>query len=254
MTSPHAICLRSISEALPDFDALMQAGGPSQIDVKGHPRDLVTEIDRLMEARIIGSLRAQGASHWVGEESAPKDSDHAAWQGAMARDGFWIDPIDGTTNFAHGIPLYGLCVGYRERGLDVAGTIALPALRELYFTESQEHAFLNGRRLRLPQGPGELSGSLLALTLAAQTSPDESHKHHELLRELNAASRGVLRLGSASVCLAYAASGKIQAVVGFGFKLWDVLVGFAFICVVGGVVIVKVSLFDCLDWIDYVVG
>ena len=127
----------------------------SEIHVKGTPTDLVTEIDRKVEAYLTGRIRERFPDHGIfGEESG---------ETAGAGEYRWvIDPIDGTVNFIHGFPYYSISIALQKQGKTVAGVVYSPRLNELYAAAAGHGAALNGQPLRV-SGCAALADSLLSL-------------------------------------------------------------------------------------------
>jgi myo-inositol-1(or 4)-monophosphatase len=186
------------------------------ISTKSSYRDIVTELDIAIEQHIkkILSVSKYGI---VGEESTKGDAlvlpAHApVWM---------VDPIDGTTNFISSIPFYSSSVGLIEGNKFLVGAVAMPALKEIYFTMGDEGAYKNGKRLRL--SPAKLKDSLVVASFSGIHSDDEKRRNeYKFFGNVNDASRGCLRLGSASVNICYVASGRLQASYGIANRIWDV--------------------------------
>ncbi len=179
--------------------------------------DLVTDADRASEAALLGFLRARfPAAAVLAEESGASGA-------AAAPLRFFVDPLDGTTNYAHGVPHFAVNVAVADaRGL-AAGATYDPLRDELYVAARGEGAFLGGARLR-HSGCGELRTALLVTGF-----PYDVHERYELpLRmfgDFLRRSRAVRRLGSAALDLAYVAAGRFDGFWELGLKPWDVAAG-----------------------------
>ena len=175
-------------------------------------RDIVThadlEISRLLEEKLSG----QGFSV-LSEESLTGKSDLLD---------FWVlDPIDGTANFANGLPLYAVSIGWVENFSATLGFVCAPSLDELYVTLNEDTASLNGRQILHDHTNIETS------LVAASFSTNSSKAHHVLFQRVNEITRGCLRTGSAALNLCWTSSNRFQAAYGFGAKIWDVAGGLA---------------------------
>ena len=190
-------------------------GGVRTVELKGGI-DLVTDADRASEAAVLGFLRARfPAASILAEES-----------GASAGEGelrFLVDPLDGTTNYAHGLPQFAVNVAVAD-GEGLAAAATYDPLRDELFTAARgAGAFLGGEPLR-PSGRGEVGSALLVTGF-----PYDIHENHEVPLRLFGAfvrrARGVRRLGSAALDLAYVAAGRLDGFWEQGLKPWDIAAG-----------------------------
>jgi myo-inositol-1(or 4)-monophosphatase len=187
--------------------------GPRRIEFKGSPTNLVTEMDARAEALIVDRLLA----------AFPDDAVLAEERGAQAgRSGrrWIIDPVDGTTNYAHGLPLY--CVSI---ALEVAGRVELgvaydPSHGELFVAERGAGAFCNDARLSVSSA-ATLERSLLATGFPydVRTNPDNNVKEYTAF---SMRAQGVRRLGSAVLYLAWVAAGRFDGYWELRLGAWDV--------------------------------
>ncbi|MCY1075550.1 inositol monophosphatase family protein [Archangium lansingense] len=200
--------------------------GERTIEYKGGI-DLVTDADRAAEAAVLGFIRQRYPGHAVlAEESG-------ASQGSGLR---WIvDPLDGTTNYAHRVPHFCVSVGVEGPGGVLAGAIYNPMLDELFSAARGEGATLNGRPLRA-SGCTELSQALLCTGF-----PYDVHQKPEgpmgLLRRFIVRAQGIRRTGSAALDLAYVAAGRFDGFFEFGLKPWDVAAGSLLVQEAGGAMV-----------------
>ncbi len=197
--------------------------------------DLVTEADRSSERLISERLREAFPSHGIfGEEGTRQalDSDYR----------WYIDPLDGTTNFAHGFPVFCVVLGCERRAANlardedgemVAGVIYDPLRDEMFSTERGAGATLNGRPIHVSKT------STLQESLVATGFP--SHKRHRspnvhFYQEFTLRSHGVRRAGSAALDMAYVAAGRLDGFWEFKLNAWDTSAGYLLIEEAGGVV------------------
>jgi myo-inositol-1(or 4)-monophosphatase len=197
-----------------------------RIDTKSAPIDLVTEVDRACEALIVETLRKQRPRDAVlAEEGSGRDDPHAEWR--------WIiDPLDGTTNYAHGYPRFCVSIGVEHRGVRSAAAVFDPLLRELYTAQRGEGAFLDGRRLQVSE-EAELGRALVATGFAydVRHNPDDNLDHFSAFVK-NA--RAVRRDGSAALDLCYVAAGRFDGFWELQLHPWDVAAGFLIVEEAGG--------------------
>ena len=195
--------------------------------------DLVTIADRTVEAYLRGALLETFPEHGVYGEEGTRDRLEASYR-------WYVDPLDGTTNFAHGFPHFCVSMGLEERtpglqeGVDgpiVAGVIYDPMRDELFAAEQGKGAWLNGKPIHVSRVP-ELAEALIATGFP-------SHKRHEnpnihFYQEFTLRSHGVRRAGSAALDLAYTACGRIDAYWEFNLNPWDTAAGFLLVEEAGG--------------------
>ncbi|MCX5496728.1 inositol monophosphatase [Kaistia dalseonensis] len=173
------------------------------LTLKGQ-RDFQTQSDVASERAITAHLTAIFPDHGLqGEEETDID-------GTAGR--FLIDPIDGTTNFAWGLPFFGICIALVEDGETVAGVVYDPSLEEAFVAERGLGAFVNGRRLAINRTltPDEaVIGASLPVPGQVKTVPVEDY--HRALRAIMDRASGMRRLGSAALSLCYVAAGRHDA-------------------------------------------
>ncbi|HLT99608.1 MAG TPA: inositol monophosphatase family protein [Burkholderiaceae bacterium] len=200
-----------------------------QVARKG-PKDYVTEVDRAAEEAIIEVLSTAYPSHtFLGEETG----EVAAADGSQedAPEFQWvIDPIDGTTNFIHGLPLYAISIALMHRGQVTQAVIYDPSSNELFTASRGSGAFLNDRRIRV-SGQRRYHDALLAAHLGNSAMNGDS-PFTDMLEE----SAAVRRLGSTVLALAYVAAGRIDGFCGVGLKPWDLAAGGLLVLEAGGLV------------------
>ena len=181
---------------------------------KESSRDIVTNLDVLIENHI--QITLQGMGHPILSEEAFAYKPQLPFMGAP----FWaVDPIDGTVNFATGLPYFGISVGLWDGQEFAVGAVAMPAFKEIFFTHGSEAAFLNGKRL---QAKGSTLGdSLIGASFPGSSLPGDP-SHYDIFRRVNESTRGCLRLGSAAAIICLTSCGRLQGAYGFMAKLWDV--------------------------------
>jgi myo-inositol-1(or 4)-monophosphatase len=198
-----------------------------QVSLKG-PGDYVSQADRKAEEVIFTELsRARPGYAFLMEERgevAGEDDQHR-----------WIvDPLDGTTNFLHGLPIFSISIALERQGQIVAGVIYNPAMDELYTAERGGGAFMNDSRLRVA-GRNKLSDSVIGTGV-----PHLGRGHHgEFLVEMRnvmAEVSGIRRLGSAALVLAYVAAGRMDGFWEGNLSPWDVAAGILMVREAGGFV------------------
>jgi myo-inositol-1(or 4)-monophosphatase len=175
--------------------------------------DPVTEVDKACEALIIRGIQKAFPGHAIlGEETGS----HAV-EGAQY---LWIiDPLDGTVNYSHGLPIFAVSIGVYFRGKPLAGVVHAPALGETFVAEKGGGAFCNGRRIRVSRTSDPLR-SVLASGFAYQ-----ARESGENMREWMHAVRNfqaIRRMGSAALDLCFTAAGRFDAFWEYGLKPWDV--------------------------------
>lgn len=145
---------------------------------------------------------------------------------------FIIDPLDGTTNFLHGIPHWNITIAIEENGEIVAGIVYDPIRDEMFRAEKAAGAFLRNKRLRI-SGRRDFSQALIATGMIAPQKP--THKHQLAQVEAVASKTGdVRRFGSAALDLAYVAAGRLEGYWEYNLKPWDVAAGSIIVKEAGG--------------------
>lgn len=201
-----------------------------QVSRKG-PADFVSVADTKAERIVRRELEKArpGFGFLMEEGGAVAGSD---------KDRRWIiDPLDGTTNFLHGLPHFAVSIGLEERGEIVAGVVYDPVKDEIFWAEKGVGAFVGDRRMRV-SGRGRLADSLLA-TGIPYLGHQEGAGHREFMAQMQAAmaqTSGVRRWGAASLDLAYVAAGRYDGFWESGLSPWDVAAGVILVREAGGYV------------------
>lgn len=213
MKTPRLSDLIEISRAAGD---LLRSGfdQKQEVSYKG-PLDLVTEMDRRSEALIIERIRALFPEHsLLAEESgADAGSDEHIW---------YIDPLDGTVNYAHNIPIFTVSLAYAYRGTVKLGVVYAPMLDEFFSAELGKGAWFNGAPIRVSQ-VDDLLRSLLVTGFAYEFH--DRHANLEYYRRFSLCSQGVRRLGSAALDLCYVAAGRFEGYWETSIQPWDIAAG-----------------------------
>jgi myo-inositol-1(or 4)-monophosphatase len=206
---------------------------PRQIREKG-PRDLVTDTDHAAEAAALSVIHTRHPNHRVLSEEDPASH--------FAEDGLWqippgllwvVDPLDGTTNFATGIPFSCVSVGVSFNGLPVAGAIYDPYRDEMFAAAQGLGATLNGQAIILQQAIS-LHKSIISLDWAH--APQVRQRALTAIAALAPHCQTARALGSAALALAYVACGRIQLYFSFGLQPWDVGAAAILISEAGGAI------------------
>jgi myo-inositol-1(or 4)-monophosphatase len=197
-----------------------------QVSQKG-PGDFVSNADLKAERILKAELqRARPGYGFLMEESGESPGD--------GRHRWIVDPLDGTTNFLHGLPFFAISIGLERDGEIVAGVIYEPIRDEMFWTEKGVGAYVNERRLRV-SGRRRLADAVIGTGM-----PFNDRVEHPLylatLQPIMAATSGVRRYGVASLDLAYVAAGRLDGFWEFGLKPWDIAAGFLMVREAGGYV------------------
>ena len=201
-----------------------------QVSVKG-PGDFVSQADMLAEDTLRKELsRARPGFAFRMEESGTSGAEDWEWR--------WVvDPLDGTTNFLHGIPHWAISVGIEKRtGADtselMAGVIYNPAADEMFWAERGMGAFLNDRRLRV-SGRKDLREAVFATGIPFAAIPRKA-EFGQILARIMPQVAGVRRFGSAALDLAWTAAGRYDGYWELGIKPWDMAAGLVMVREAGG--------------------
>ena len=221
------------------------AGNVGRIDTKTSATDLVTEWDRRTEDLIRARLQAltpavpmlgEEGGEWV-PESATGGAGQTPGQSqaesqAQNQDRWLVDPIDGTVNFAHGLPIFAVSIALERRGRPLAGAVYAPALGWEFYGHRGGGAFLNGERLAVSQVPS-LERALLATGFPYDraTNPDNNFDRWEHFQRRAGACR---RLGSASLDLCLVARGAFDGYWENQLHPWDIAAGIVLVEEAGG--------------------
>jgi myo-inositol-1(or 4)-monophosphatase len=201
---------------------------PANISYKGDEVDLVTQADKRSEAAIVARLTEMFPDHAI---AAEEGTGHETASGSGYR--WHVDPLDGTTNFAHGYPCFCVSLALAQRGELLAGVIYNPIHEELFAAGRGAGATLNGKKIHVSP-IATLNTSLLCTGF-----PVHDRKSSPNLRyygEFTMRSHGVRRDGSAALDLASVAAGRFEGFWEFGLKAWDTAAGVLLVQEAGGTV------------------
>ncbi len=182
-------------------------------------RDVVTEVDKIAEQRIIDILRDHDSGIGISTEEhgqVSKGRKAACWV---------VDALDGTVNYVNRIPFFGVSIGLIDKGRPFAGVIYNPMSEELYYGAVGVGVFKNQKKLKVKDKmPQEC---LFSAAFSGKNYYNNAGRKKEFLvfREINDNSRGCLRTGSAAINLAYLAEGRFGGCWGKANKFWDVAAG-----------------------------
>jgi myo-inositol-1(or 4)-monophosphatase len=215
---------------LRDFNEVEQL----QVSVKG-PSDFVSQADLRAEKTLREELERRRPGYaFLMEESGASGSDNWTWR--------WVvDPLDGTTNFLHGIPHWAISIALQRRLPDgaielVCGMIYAPASGEMFWAEKGTGAFVNEKRLRV-SARRDMKDALFATGIPfAAVSARNRLAFARALGALMPATAGVRRFGSAALDLAWVAAGRYDGYWELGLKPWDVAAGVLILREAGGIV------------------
>jgi len=195
--------------------------------------DLVTEADRASEKLIVKRLHELFPNHGVYGEEGTRSNIDSEYR-------WYIDPLDGTTNFAHGFPTFCVSMGLERRapslapeldGEIVAGIIYDPLRDDLFTAEKGKGAYLNGAPIHVSR-VAELAEALLATGFPSRKRHDNPNVH--FYQEFTLRSHGVRRAGAAALDLAYTACGRLDAFWEFNLNPWDTAAGALLVTEAGG--------------------
>lgn len=198
---------------------------PKAISYKGEV-DIVTETDRKSEEAILARLRREFPEHAIVAEEGG-----ASGAGAAAEYQWHVDPLDGTTNFAHGYPVFAVSIGLLHRGEPLIGAVYNPVNREMFSAIRGGGAQRNGKAIQVSSAE-KLSRSLLATGFPAHKRVQNPNIHYYW--EFTLRSHGVRRAGAAALDLCSVACGQFEGFWEFGLKSWDTAAGILLVREAGG--------------------
>jgi myo-inositol-1(or 4)-monophosphatase len=193
------------------------------LDYKG-PTNIVTEVDRKAEAFIVGEIKKAFPGHTIVAEEGGK---------TMGEEGkYWyIDPIDGTSNYARGIPLFCVSIGYEEDGKMRFGCIYDPVRGECFSATRGEGAWLNGKPIHVSK-TSKMIDAMLVTGFPYDLQQEENNLEYfnQIIKEVHV----VRRFGSAALDQAYVAAGRLDGYWEIGVEVWDIAAGSLIVEEAGG--------------------
>ena len=222
MEGALAFCRETVAEA----GRLLLSSQPGrQIRLKSSAFDIVTEADQAVQALVIERIHAAFPTHGI---IAEED-----WSERPGAEHVWyLDPVDGTTNFWHALPFFSVSLALCRAGRPVVGAIGAPALGELYWAALGEGAFSAGGRLQV-SSIDRLDRALVATGFPYRREPGSDDNCPEFRRVLPMV-QDVRRLGSAALEMAYVAAGRLDGYWELGTDAWDTLAGELLVSEAGG--------------------
>lgn len=234
MTPLDPLLLATAVEAVQKAGAIQMAhfGGPMRIDKKG-AIDLVTEVDVAVERMFRAMIAERFPDHVVlGEELQQDDLRRRTAPGYC-----WVfDPIDGTTNFAHGLPIFCASLGLELDGQAVVAAVYDPTRPELFTAELGQGARLNGERIAVTQADSVMDSLLVTGFPYTVQQPETGEELVSLFGHFLGRSRAVRRLGSAALDLCYVAAGRLEGFYEATLQPWDSCAGALIVNEAGGLV------------------
>ena len=198
-----------------------------QVSMKG-PANFVSLADKRAEEMLYTDLaKARPGYGFIGEEGGNRE-------GADKTHTWIVDPLDGTTNFLHGIPQFAISIGLAREGTIIAGVIYNPANDELYIAERGKGAFLNDQRLRVA-GRRQMDECVIGCGLPHIGRGDLELSRREMTAIQNRVA-GLRRFGAASLDLAFVAAGRLDGYWERDLKLWDIAAGQIMVREAGGTI------------------
>lgn len=230
----------SYKEYLDDAIAMARAAGDVHMkyfrcsDLNLHTKlndsDVVTVADKESEGLIISMIKEKYPDHGIIAEESDPLNENSEWR--------WvIDPLDGTTNFSQGLPVFSVSIALEHNCDAVVGVVYAPYLGELFHAIKGEGAFLNGRKIKCAN-----KKKLSEVVVGTGMPYDKRDNPDNNLREISqvaTAVRGIRRMGSAAVDLSYVAAGFLDAYWELNLKRWDVAAG-SLIALEAGAVILPI--------------
>jgi len=197
-----------------------------KVELKG-PADFVStadlESERTLRSALLGAYPRRG---FVTEESE-------ATEGADAGSRFIVDPLDGTTNFLHGVPHFAVSIALERAGRVVAGVVFDPAKGEMFVGEEGKGAWLDAERLRV-SGDVDLALALVGTGIPHMNRPARHARYLAQLAGVMREAAGVRRMAAAALDLAYVAAGRFAVFFEFGLAPWDIAAGALLVREAGG--------------------
>jgi len=206
-----------IARSLPRLESI-------EVASKGR-NDFVSEVDRNAEQAIIETIHQYYPHHAIlAEESGARGQHDVCWV---------VDPLDGTTNFLHGVPTFAVSIACEQQGQGEIAVVYDVMRQELFTAVRGGGAQMDNRRIRVSKARG-LEGSLLATGFPYRSTDEHLEAYIAMLRVMMQQSAGVRRPGSAALDLAYVAAGRVDGFWEVGLQPWDTAAGKLLIVEAGG--------------------
>lgn len=198
-----------------------------KIESKGGGANFVTDADKACEKLIVDTIRNNFPDHSVLSEEIGDIKGAGEYK--------WIvDPIDGTTNFAHGLPIFGISIAIVKNGKPIIGVVEIPGIKETFWAMEGRGAHLGNGKIKVSKA-SEVKNALLA-TGFPYSRAERYKKNMELFDAFYNISHGVRRIGAASVDLCFLACGRFDVYWEYDLKAWDVAAGKIIVEEAGGTV------------------
>lgn len=190
--------------------------------------DVLTEADKASERVIMDNIQCTYPNHSIlSEESGTTTAPDSEW--------LWIlDPLDGTTNFKQGLPVYSISIALQHKGETVVGVVYAPYLGEMFHAAKGSGAFLNGQPLHCSEN-SRLSTMVVATGMPYDKDRNPDNNLDNIAR-VSTRVRGIRRMGSAAIDLAYTAAGYFDAYWELNLNIWDIAAGELLVREAGGIV------------------
>ena len=199
----------------------------SKIEYKGHNNNLVSYVDKEAEKLLVARLSTilPEAGFVTEENTISKPSEHLNWV---------IDPLDGTTNFMHGLPVFAISIGLATKDQVILGVVYDVSRDECFYAWKDGGAFLNGEKIKTSK-VASLKDSLMS-TGFPYYDFEKSGQYLDIFNELMRKTHGLRRMGSAAIDIAYLAAGRFEGFFEYNLNSWDVAGGICLVQEAGGVV------------------
>ena len=196
-----------------------------KVEQKGH-NDFVSDADLAAEKAVINCILKHYPDHAIlAEESGTQGESDTVWI---------IDPLDGTTNYLHGFPVFAVSIGVQINGRMEHGVVYDPLRQELFTASRGQGAHLEGRRIRV-SGQKQLERSLIGTGFPFREADADLQPYLDMLAKVVRATAGIRRPGAAALDLAYVAAGRLDAFWETGLAPWDLAAGSLIIREAGGI-------------------
>ena len=208
--------------------ALRYANRVHELEIQTKARnEFVTQVDLAAESEIIETIRERYPDHaFLAEESGKTGDNDFVWI---------IDPLDGTTNFLHGFPVFAVSIALRVKGRLEAGVIYDPNRQEIFTAIRGQGAHLEGKRIRVSRRTS-LDGALICTGFPYRSDPEQTKQYLAMLESVLKSTAGIRRPGAAALDLAYLATGRLDGFWEFGLRIWDIAAGTLLIREAGGLI------------------